>query len=159
MRHARKVVLIAILLVFCVPFAEASMIGQVQHRGPMMGGMPRYDPATEMTVKGTVEAVETRGHMNGMERLRLTVKTEKETMEVRVGPVWFLAQNKMIFAKGDQVEVIGSHVKFESREWLIAREVKMGGQKLTLRDRDGRPMWFGKGNDWRDRIGMPRGMT
>ena len=162
MRHAWKVVVIAILLVFCVPFAiaEASMIGRVQHhRGPMMGGTPRYDPATEMTVKGTVEAVTTRGHMNGMESLRLTVKTEKETMEVRVGPTWFLAQNKMIFAKGDQVEVIGSRVRFDNSDWLVAREVKTGAQKLTLRDKEGLPMWFGKGRDWRDRIGMPHGMT
>jgi hypothetical protein len=161
MRHAWKVVLIGILLVFCVPFAmaEASLIGHVRHRGPVMGRMPRYDPATEITVKGTVEAVTTRSHLNGMERLRLTVKTEKETMEVHVGPAWFLAQNKMIFAKGDQVEVTGSHVRFGDREWLIAREVIMGEQKMTLRDKGGRPMWFGNGNDWWDRIGMPHGMT
>jgi hypothetical protein len=161
MRHAWKVVLIAILLVFCVPFAmaAASMIDHMQHRGPMMGGVRRYDPATEMTVKGTVEAVTTKSHMNGMENIWLTVKTDKETMEVRVGPTWFLAQKNMFFAKGDKVEMTGSQVRFETGEWLIAREVKMGGQKLTLRDKDGRPMWFSKGNDWRDRIGMPRGMT
>lgn len=159
MRHASKVVLIAILLVFYVPFAmaEASMIGQMRHRGPLMGRT--YDPATEMMVKGTVEAVTTKSHMNGMDNIWLTVKAEKETMEVRVGPIWFLTQKNMFFAKGDQVEMTGSHVRFENGEWLIAREVKMGGQKLTLRDKYGRPMWFSKGSDWRDRIGMPHGMT
>lgn len=161
MRHAWKVVLVAVLLVFCVPFAMAgaSVIVRTQHRGPMAGGMRTYDPATEMTVKGTVEAVTTKSHMSGMENTWLTVKTEKETMQVRVGPAWFLSQKNMFFAKGDQVEVVGSHVRFANGEWLIAREVKMGGQKLTLRDKDGRPMWFGKSNDWRDRIGMPHGMT
>ena len=162
MRHAWKVLLVAILLVFCVPFAVAQIVtgAQMHAQGRVMSGhMARYNSATEMTLKGTVEAVTTRTHMQGMSSTWLTVKTEKETMEVRVGPTWFVAQNKMIFAKGDQVEVTGSRVKLQTREWLIAREVKKDGQTLTLRDKEGFPAWFGDGNQWWDRIGMPRGMT
>ena len=142
MRHAWKIVLVGIVLVFCVPFAAAKVVtgAQMHAQGRMMGGHKgRYDPATEMTLKGAVEAVTTRTHMNGMESTWLTVKTEKQTMEVRVAPAWFLEKKNMIFAKGDQVEVTGSDVTFQTREWLIAREVKKGGKTLTVRDKDGVP--------------------
>ena len=135
MRHAWKVVLVGILLVFCVPFAVARMPGDGWGHGQGRAEItiPRYNPATEMTMKGTVEAVTTSGYGMGMGSTRLAVRTAKEVMEVRVGPTWFVEQ-KMTFANGDQVEVTGSRVKFGTMEWLIAREVKKGGQTLTLRD-------------------------
>jgi hypothetical protein len=156
MRHTWKIVAIGMFLVFCAPFAVAQMpmTGQMQRHGPMMGqGMPQYNAATEATLKGTVEAVNQMG-MSGMQGrggTHLTVKTEKESIEVRVGPTWFLEQNKMTFAKGDPVEVSGSRVKFGTADVLIAREIKKGGQALTLRDAKGVPAWQGKGTGMQHR--------
>ena len=40
--------------------------------------------------------------------------TEKKTIDVHVGPSWYLAEKQFRFAEGDQIEVTGSHVKFNS---------------------------------------------
>ena len=37
--------------------------------------------------------------------------TEKKTIDVHVGPSWYLVEK---FAEGDQIEVTGSRVKFNS---------------------------------------------
>jgi hypothetical protein len=73
----------------------------------------------------------------------LIVKTDKETLEVHLGPTAFLEKEKFTFAKGDQIEVTGSKVKIEGADALIAREVKKGGKTLTLRDAQGVPAWSG----------------
>jgi hypothetical protein len=50
------------------------------------------------------------------------------------GPKGFFSQNKIAFAKGDQIEVTGSKVKFANTDALLAREITKGEQKLTLRN-------------------------
>jgi hypothetical protein len=111
------------------------------HRGGF--GAPVYNTATEVTVKGSVEAVIQVKGPQGWGGTHLSLKREKETIDVHVGPSWFLTQNKTSFAKGDQVEVTGSQVKFDGRDALIAREIKKGGGTLTLRNAQGFPVWSG----------------
>jgi len=112
-------------------------------RGPR--GAPVYNPATEITVKGTVEAVHQVTGRQGWGGTHLQLKTESETLDVHVGPSWFLSQKKMTFAKGDQIEVTGSKVKFDKADALLAREITKGDQKLTLRDKNGFPVWSRRG--------------
>jgi hypothetical protein len=103
-----------------------------------------YDPATEATLKGTVEAVTqtARGAMMGT---HLTVKTTEETREVMLGPASFLAKKGFSFAAGDSVEVTGSRITMGAMEFVIAREVVKDGKTLTLRDKSGTPEWAGRG--------------
>lgn len=103
-----------------------------------------YDPATETTLKGTVQAVTqtTRGAMMGT---HLTVKTPEETREVMLGPAGFLSKNGFAFAAGDAVEVTGSRITMGAMEFVIAREVLKDGKTLTLRDKSGIPQWAGRG--------------
>ena len=56
----------------------------------------------------------------------LSLKTDKETLDVHIGPSHFLEQSKFAFAKGDQVEITGSKVKVQGSEAFLAREVKKG---------------------------------
>jgi hypothetical protein len=86
---------------------------QMHRGGP--GTAPAYDTATEVTLKGSVEAVNQITGPQSWGGTHLSLKTEKEAIDVHVGPSWFLAQNKMSFAKGDQVEVTGSRVRLETR--------------------------------------------
>ncbi len=115
---------------------------RAQTAGPRGQG-PMYDPATEVTLKGTVEEVR---QISGNRRwggTHLTLRTDQGTIDVHVGPSWFLEKNKMSIAKGDSVEVTGSKVKFASGDALIAREIKKGGNTLTLRNTQGIPAWSG----------------
>ena len=108
----------------------------------MRGEMPRYDTATEATCKGTVEEVtqHSRAGMAGT-GTHLIMKSYNKTLDVHLGPTDFLAAQQMSFAKGDQIEVTGSKVKFGDAEAIIAREVKKGDETLTLRDAKGVPKW------------------
>ena len=103
-----------------------------------------YDPATEITLKGTIEVVtdNSRGRMMGT---HLKVKAGEETREVMLGPSSFTAGKGFSFAKGDAIEVTGSKVTMGGTEYIIAREVVKDGKTLTLRDRSGTPQWAGTG--------------
>jgi hypothetical protein len=102
-----------------------------------------YDPATETTLKGTIEAVteQARGQMMGT---HFTVKAGEETREVMLGPAKFITGKGFAFAKGDAVEVTGSKITMGAMEFVIAREVVKDGKTLTLRDKTGTPQWAGR---------------
>ncbi|MBZ5610339.1 MAG: hypothetical protein LAP38_18915 [Acidobacteriia bacterium] len=105
---------------------------------------PVYDPSTEKTITGQIQDVQQtqRGRMQGT---HLTVKTESETVDVRLGPSDFIQNQGFTFAKGDTVEIVGSIVKVAGADVMIAKEVTKDGKKLTLRDSAGRPMWARRG--------------
>ena len=112
-----------------------------QVAGNGMRRFPRYNPATEMTATGTVEDVQQRTRGGGRGGIHLTVKTKDGMLDVHLGPSRFLAEKQFSVAKGDVLEVTGSKVPYEGGEALVAREVKKGGETLTLRDASGIPLW------------------
>jgi hypothetical protein len=109
------------------------------------GRAPIYNPSTETTVKGTVEEVRNVTGRRGWGGTHLTLKTGDKSMDVHVGPAWFISKNKFTFAKGDEVEVIGSKVAYQGADALVAREIKKGDKTLTLRNADGFPVWSRRG--------------
>ena len=120
--------------------------------GGRMRMSPRYDKAHETTVKGTVEDVteQAASHMGGqmggmgggmMAGTHLTLKTDKETMVVLVGPSNWLKQQNVSFTKGETLEVTGAPTTYAGKPALIAREITANGKTLTLRNADGVPVW------------------
>jgi hypothetical protein len=108
------------------------------------GAGPRYDLDTVTTLQGTVGAVNVvparGGRMGG---LHLTLQTQGQTMEVHLGPTWYLQREGIELAKGDAVEVSGSVVDLEGATFLIARELKKGQKIVVLRNEQGIPAWSG----------------
>ena len=110
--------------------------------GPGPGRRARmYNPATETTVKGTVEEVQTISGRRGWHGTHLMLKTGDKTIDVHLGPESFLKGKGFSLAKGDQVEVVGSKVNLRGGEAVIEREVRKGGETLGLRDEKGIPQW------------------
>ena len=128
----------------------AVSVVMAQTPGTGRGASPMYDVKTETTIKGTVESVETvtgaggRGR-HGLGGTHLTVNTEKETLEVHVGPTTYLTEKGITLAKGDTLEILGSRVTMDERPVVIARQIKKGDNTWTLRDASGRPVWSGRG--------------
>lgn len=141
MKRHRSELHVIVALVVVLGTAIASLAQMT--RGPK--GAPMYNAATQITLKGTVEAVKQVTGRQGWGGTHLQLKTESETLDVHVGPTWFLSQNKITFAKGDQIEVTGSKVKFADGDALLAREITKGDQKLTLRNENGFPVWSRRG--------------
>ncbi len=107
-----------------------------------------YDPKTVETIRGEVVSVDRIIPQRGMSHgVHLTVKTERETMSVHLGPIWYITRQDTKIEPKDTVEVKGSRIMFREKPAIIAAEVKKGNQVLTLRDEDGFPTWSG----WRRR--------
>jgi hypothetical protein len=105
-----------------------------------------YNPATVETVSGTVESVNKFTSGKGMSYgVHFTLKTDKETIPVHLGPSWYVEQQEIKPAAGDKVEVTGSRVTYQDKPAIIAGQVKKDGKTLQLRDANGVPAWAGKG--------------
>ena len=112
--------------------------------GPAAGrGTRMYDPKTEITLTGSIENVQQQSCMGGRTGTHLMLKTQSETDDVCVGPPGYVQQKGFSFAKGDQVEVIGSRVKFDGKDVVVARQITKEKQVLTLRNAQGIPAWSG----------------
>ena len=121
-------------------FAASGLILLGQGRG---SAVPNYDPATEATFKGTVEQVKEVDHAGYRGKgLHVTLKTADGTFDVHLGPASFVTK-EITVAAGDQLEVVGSKVKSDGTESIIARTVKKGDKTATLRNSRGIPLWSG----------------
>ena len=113
--------------------------------GRGMQSPPMYNVATEVTLTGAVDEVQTIAGPAGQGGVHVVLKTSTESIGVHLGPSWFLTQEKYALAKGDAVTVTGSRVKLDAGEVVIAREIKKGAQTMTFRDAKGFPKWSGRG--------------
>ena len=103
---------------------------------------PRYNVATEASVRGVVEQIqEFYCPISGDEGTHLLVRTESGTIQVHVAPRRFLQSNHFSFAKGDQIEVVGSQVSYQGAPAVIAREITRGDETFAFRTQSGRPVW------------------
>jgi len=104
-----------------------------------------WDAKTVETVKGEVVSLDkyTPGKGGRSYGLRLTLKTDKETLPVILGPAWYIEQQPFAVAPKDQVEIKGSRIPIQGQATIIAAEVKKGDQILKLRDDKGIPLWVG----------------
>ncbi len=137
--HIFRAVLIVAAMIAC-----PSSIGYAQ-RGLLGRGSRMYNPGTEISVKGRVQHVTQVQGQSGSGGTHLTLRAESGTFEVLLGPSWFLNEKNFKPVEGDEFEVIGSKVKLQGQDAIIARKVRMDGRELTLRNPKGIPEWSGKG--------------
>ena len=102
---------------------------------------PRYDVSKVIDVDATVIDIREVPRNNPLTGLHLAVKIESDTIDVFLGPVDFLKDFEITFAKGDKLEIIGSKVKFGGAHIVLARQVRRDETTLYLRDAKGRPHW------------------
>lgn len=100
-----------------------------------------YNPQTETYLKGKIEELYLISPSLLMEA---NVKLENgEIVRVRLAPSWYL-QNRI--RVGDEIELRGSEIKFDSERMIMAREMRNLRTKemIALRDMQGFPMWSGR---------------
>jgi hypothetical protein len=106
---------------------------------------PKYDPATETTVKGTVGELKLVPPTGGKPIAYLVTKTGpdkgKDTVQIFLCPKSFLDQMGIAFKTDEAIEVKGSKVKQNGADLILAREMVKGGETLTFRFPDGKPAW------------------
>ncbi|MHC4307599.1 MAG: hypothetical protein ACYSR7_03125 [Planctomycetota bacterium] len=106
-----------------------------------------YSTNTIETIYGDVVSVEKAASGRGMYYgVHLTVKTEKETLSVRLGPEWFMENQGIMIMPDDKVEIKGHRISDRGGTAIIAAEVTKGDEILRLRDESGLPFWRGRRN-------------
>lgn len=106
---------------------------------------PKYDPSTETTLKGTVEELKMVPPTGPKPIAYLVTKTgpdkEKDSVQVFLCPKSFLDELGIAFKADESVQIIGSKVKRDGADLILAREIVKGGETLTFRFQDGKPAW------------------
>jgi hypothetical protein len=102
---------------------------------------PRYDAATEASLKGTVEELKLVPPTGGKPVAYLVVKSGEDKTQVYLCPKSFLDEMGVTFATGDAVQITGSKIKQNGADVILAREVTKSGDTVTLRFKDGKPAW------------------
>ncbi len=126
------------LTVAIVLIAVLSTLGVAQKEP---AAPPKYDPATEATLKGSIDEIKQIDSAKGPS-LHLMLRSGTQVTEVYLCPNAFLQEMQLNFAKGDEVTVVGSKVKVDDAEVMLAREVTKGNDTLTLCDKKGNPVWM-----------------
>ncbi len=139
MKKIENVLAVLIITSFALATHAVAQTGS----GGCPGGncMRHYDPSTETTVKGSVDEVVQQTGARGFTGTHVLLKIDTGNLTVHVGPSSYISAQGFSFAKGDALEIIGSKVKINGQDVLLAREVKKDGKVLTLRDAKGFPMW------------------
>ena len=75
--------------------------------------------------------------------MHLQLKTDDETLDVHLGPAWYLQNQDIQIQPEDKIEVTGSKVDFSGQPAVMAASVKKGDTTLMLRDDSGFPVWHG----------------
>src|ERR1700758_3973083 len=116
---------------------------------PLMGGLaasaaaqgksgnpvPKYDPATEVTLKGTVQEIKDFDckFSRGIESHLELKMADGSVMEIHLAPVKFMKDYGITIANGP-VEVVGSKVTYQDSPTVLARKVTQGEMSYDLRD-------------------------
>jgi hypothetical protein len=108
---------------------------------------PVYNPATATQVSGTVTAIRQVAAGNPMAGTHLTLKMKAGMIDVYLGPADFLRFLKASFPVGDQISVIGSKLKVDNADVVLARSVDDGLMLISLRDSKGTPDWTSWGHE------------
>ncbi len=99
---------------------------------------PTYNVATETRMQGSVQQLEEFNCPVTEDRgLHFVLKTDDGPVMVHVGVSRKLRTKNIRFTVGDQVEVLGSKIRYQGSESIIAREITRGGETFILRDASG----------------------
>lgn len=123
--------------------AVVLLIAGVRFERPLtVQGAALYNPADEVIVKGVITEVRdfTCPVSEAEQGAHLLLKTADSVVQVHLAPGRILRSQKISFAPGDQISVIGSKFRFRGNSDVIAREVTRGSENFVIRDRQGNLM-------------------
>lgn len=113
---------------------------------PQQPGFHFFDPKNLVDIQGTVQRIDLKEIYGKKSRfLVLTVESpDRDLYRVEVCPQWFLEND---IAVGMKILIHGSLLaEAKGDAYLIAQEISLHGDRITLRDRRGFPMWSQQGS-------------
>jgi hypothetical protein len=105
---------------------------------PLLAATPAYERSTEVTLDGSTIYV---GDGTAALGFFAIMKDGSNEIQVFFGPKSFLEEQGIELKTGDSIKVVGSRVKSNGSDIILAREVTHDGKTVTLRSKDGKPQW------------------
>lgn len=103
---------------------------------------PKYDPKSEVCLKGKVADVRAIPDWMGHEGVNVTLETQPtQLVHVDIAPSSFLKAMDFPIAPGDDLEVTGTYGRYDGTTVFLARQLKKQRVTLSVRDPAGTPVW------------------
>lgn len=147
-RTIKSVSILSVFFIF-IFLSGASIISAPNRWLNAEQAQPRYyNVDREITVEGQIEDLRFENRYEGRGAflvLFVRDKNSQELLEVETAPAWFFRTD---IHKGEKIRLIGSlsEEQIDGKKVVVAREIRINNQTITLRDRRGFPAWSrGKG--------------
>lgn len=137
-------VFVLFLLILPLIAQETPAASAIQEQQQVVKTQPHfYNVDREITVEGQVEDLKFESRYEGKGHFLILMVKDKisgQLLEVETAPAWFF---KTDIHKGEKIRLIGSLTEGEKqgKKLVIAREIRINNQTITLRDRRGFPTW------------------
>lgn len=95
-----------------------------------------YDKAHEITITGTVQQAVAKAPKGSPVGLHLMVAGPEGTVDAHLGP-YMTKETREALHTGTPVQIVGAIEKTHGKSILLAREVMIGGQTITVRSKSG----------------------
>jgi hypothetical protein len=106
--------------------------------------------SSQESIVGQVISIDTVSPMRDMVTgIQVKLKTDREDINVHLGPSWFILFQDMSLSVNDKnIEIRGFRTMIEGKQVIMASKLVRRDRVLLLRDDDGIPYWCG----WRPKL-------
>jgi hypothetical protein len=95
-----------------------------------------YDTAHEVTVNGTVQEVVSKHVAGSPAGMHILVASSKSIVDAHLGPFLTKGTQEALHT-GTPVEIVGAVETIHGKEYLLARQLILGGRTVTVRSEKG----------------------
>jgi hypothetical protein len=100
---------------------------------------PEYDAAHEITVEGTIQRVVTQHMIGAPAGWHVMIAGPQGLVDAHLGP--FLSdQTKSALRGGAPVQILGAMLSLNGKDFLLARQLTVGGRTVIVRSEHGLPV-------------------
>lgn len=100
-----------------------------------------YNPNTVVQIEGRIKSITRVPSRGAHEGIHLSVQTATQTIDVHLGPSWYVEGQGMKLEQNDFVQITGSQVTYGGSKIIVASKVMKDNKTLELRDQNGFPLW------------------
>jgi hypothetical protein len=127
---------------FLLPLLSIALVGGGAFQQGTDWQMPRYDAARPMARSGFVRRTTVLASPDpALATVVLDLARERDTIEVYLGPRWFVEPRLIGPVRGERASVRGARAFFRGRVVIVAATLVTEHSTLVLRDSTGTPLW------------------
>ena len=122
---------------------SALFVAFAQSAAPVVHSKVKYEETSRIKLSGVVDDIKQKslGGSCKAPGVFVVVKVNEQTVELQVGPKWFIDEMTWTFTKGDKLEITGWKIDKDGNE-VVVRKISRGEWTLEPRDDTGAANWL-----------------